>query len=239
MTPLKDLIGENIQLGSVSGFLIYIKMNRYAVLFDGKKNVEVDLTTVDTYRIITEEMVEETKAEEPLDVIEEEEEPVYVIEEVEPVEEVEELVTSTETNRLKALEPSHKGWFTYCLPVFAADWVEKAYRENLDVTNQSDKFYERLHAWLFFNYRQWKKFDVTMEEYLSLAMEHGYKLLNKKEYIVRVGNMYLKEGYNRKYVHMIYRDSEDFEFKVRRFKNKEDADAVSAKAGGETLLFYF
>ena len=224
MTLLIDLIGENIQIGSVSGFLIYIKESRYAVLFDGKKNIEVDLTTVDTYRIITEEIIEETKAEEPVAVIEE-------------VEEIEELVTSTENNRLKELEPSHVGLFTYYLPVFAADWVEKAYRENLDVTNQSDKFYERLHAWLFYNYRQWKNFDVTMEEYLSLAMEHGYKRLNKKEYIVRVGNMYLKEGNNRKYVHMIYRDSEDFDFKVRRFKNKEDADAVSAKAGGESLLF--
>lgn len=226
MDSLIDLIGENIQLDSVSGFLIYIKKNRYAVLFDGKKNVEVDLTTVDTYRIITEEMIEETEVEEK---------PVAVIEELE---EIEELVISTETNRLKELEPSHSAWFTYYLPVFAADWVEKAYRENLDVTNQSDKFYERLHAWLFHNYRKWKNFDVTMDEYLSLAMEHGYKRLDKKEYVVRVGNMYLKDGYNRKYVHMIYEDSEDFEFKVRRFKNKEDADAVSAKAGGKTLLFY-
>ena len=226
MTLLIDLIGENIQLGSVSGFLIYIKENRYAVLFDGKKNVEVDLTTVDTYRVITEEMVEETKVEE---------EPVTVTEEEE---EIEELVTSTETNRTKELDPYYEGLFTYYLPVFAADWIEKAYRENLDVTNQSDKFYERLHAWLFHNYRKWKNFDVTMEGYLSLAMEHGYKRLDKKEYVVRVGNMYLKDGYNRKYIHMIYRDSEDFEFQVRRFKNKEDADAVSAKAGGETLLFY-
>lgn len=224
MTLLIDLIGENIQLGSVSGFLIYIKENRYAVLFDGKKNVEVDLTTIDTYKIITEEMIEE---------IEEEVEPVAAIEE-----EIEELVTSTETNRTKELDPYYEGLFTYYLPVFAADWIEKAYRENLDVTNQSDKFYERLHAWLFHNYRKWKNFDVTMEEYLSLAMEHGYKRLDKKEYVVRVGNMYLKDGYNRKYIHMIYRDSEDFEFQVRRFKNKEDADAVSAKAGGETLLFY-
>ena len=233
MDSLMDLIGENIQLDLVSGFLIYIKKNRYAVLFDGKKNVEVDLTTVDTYKIITEEMIEETKAIEET----KQEESVTIIEGIEE-EEIEELVTSTENNRLKELNSSHEGWFTYYLPVFAADWIEKAYRENLDVTNQSDKFYERLHAWLFYNYRQWKKYDVTMEEYLSLAMEHGYKRLNKKEYIVRVGNMYLKEGNNRKYVHMIYRDSEDFEFKVRRFKNKEDADAVSAKAGGETLLFY-
>lgn len=223
MTLLIDLIGENIQLGSVSGFLIYIKENRYAVLFDGKKNVEVDLTTIDTYKIITEEMIEEIEEVEPVAAIEEE---------------IEELVTSTETNRTKELDPYYEGLFTYYLPVFAADWIEKAYRENLDVTNQSDKFYERLHAWLFCNYRQWKKFDVTMEEYLSLAMEHGYKRLDKKEYVVRVGNMYLKDGYNRKYIHMIYRDSEDFEFQVRRFKNKEDADAVSAKAGGETLLFY-
>lgn len=224
MTLLIDLIGENIQLGSVSGFLIYIKENRYAVLFDGKKNVEVDLTTIDTYKIITEEMIEEIEEVEPVAAIEEEE--------------IEELVTSTETNRTKELDPYYEGLFTYYLPVFAADWIEKAYRENLDVTNQSDKFYERLNAWLFCNYRKWKNFDVTMEGYLSLAMEHGYKRLDKKEYVVRVGNMYLKDGYNRKYIHMIYRDSEDFEFQVRRFKNKEDADAVSAKAGGETLLFY-
>lgn len=156
----------------------------------------------------------------------------------EEVEEIEELVTSIETNRVKELDPSHESWFTYYLPVFAADWIEKAYRENLDVTNQSDKFYERLHAWLFYNYRQWKNFDVTMEEYLTLAMEHGYKRLNKKEYVVRVGNMYLKEAKNRKYIHMIYSDSEDFEFNVRRFKVKEQADAVSTKTGGETMLFY-